>query len=121
MTLQTKQILPQGMLVKAENAVFGLFKTHQDSRLLYHNYELAAKLVDSIQEVGNAVDLSPQIMEMLCVAGWFYPTGHLLDYDNPTEAAIKNVIQFLAEENYPKAKTEKIKDFIRLALSLIHI
>ena len=115
MTLQTKQILPKGMLTKVETTVFELFKTNQDSRLLYHNYEFAAKLVDSIQEVGDTFNLPPQAMEMLCIAGWFYPTGHLLDYDNPTEAAIKNVVQFLAEEDYPKAKTEKIKDFIRLA------
>jgi len=115
MTLQTKQILPKGMLTKAETAVFDLFKTNQDSRLLYHNYEFASNLVESIQEVGRAFDLSASTMEMLCIAGWFYPTGHLIDYNNPTEAAIKNVIQFLREENYPKAKTEKIKDFIRLA------
>lgn len=115
MTLQTKQILPKGMLTKAETAVFNLFKTNQDSRLLYHNYELATRLVDSIQEVGGDFNLSPQAMEMLCIAGWFYPTGYLLDYNNPAEAAIKNVVQFLKEEGYPKAKTEKIKDFIRLA------
>ena len=115
MTLQTKQILPKGMLTKAEIAVFDLFKTNQDSRLLYHNYEFAAKLVDSIQEVGDGFNLSQQAMEMLCLAGWFYPTGHLLDYANPTDAAIKNVVQFLTEEAYPKAKTEKIKDLIRLA------
>ncbi len=115
MTLQTKQILPQGMLAKAETTVFDLFKINQDSRLLYHNYEFATRLVESIQEVGNDFDLPPQAMEMLCIAGWFYPTGHLLDYSNPTEAAIKNVVQFLTEEDYPKAKTEKIKDFIRLA------
>ena len=115
MTLQTKQILPQGMLTKAETAVFDLFKNNQDSRLLYHNYELASRLVESIQEVGNDFNLPRQAMEMLCIAGWFFPTGHLSDYNNPTEAAIKNVVQFLTDEGYPKAKTEKIKDFIRLA------
>lgn len=115
MTLQAKQILPKGILTKAEATVFDLFKMNQDSRLVYHNYELASNLVEAIQEVGVAFDLPASSMEMLGIAGWFFPTGHLSDYDHPTEAAIKNAVQFLGEEDYPKAKTEKIKDFIRLA------
>jgi len=114
MTLQTKQILSKGMLAKAESTVFGLFKAKQDSRLLYHNYELAAKLVESIEEIGGQVNLAPSSMEMLCVAAWFYPTGYLSNYGQPTEETVKNIAKFLAAESYPKAKTEKIKDFIRL-------
>lgn len=114
MTLQTKQILPKGMLAKAESVVFELYKTKQNSRLLYHNYELASKLVESIEEVGRNIDIAPQTMEMLCLAGWFYPTGRLTNYNQPTEAAVNHVSKFLAEEEYPKARTEKIKDLIRL-------
>jgi len=114
MTLQTKQILSKGMLAKAESTVFGLFKAKQDSRLLYHNYELAAKLVESIEEIGEQVNLEPTSMEMLCIAAWFYPTGYLSNYDQPTEETVRNIAEFLAAESYPKAKTEKIKDFIRL-------
>ena len=114
MTLQTKQILPKGMLAKAESTVFELFKVKQDSRLLYHNYELSAKLVELIEEIGADSNLSPQALEMLGIAAWFYPTGYLTDYQHPTEGAVNNVSKFLAEEEYPKAKTEKIKDFIRL-------
>ena len=114
MTLQTKQILSKGMLAKAESTVFGLFKAKQDSRLLYHNYELAAKLVEAIEEVGGQADLAPTSIEMLCIAAWFYPTGYLSSYDQPTEETINNIAKFLAAEDYPKAKTEKIKDFIRL-------
>ncbi len=114
MTLQTKQILSKGMLAKAESTVFELFKAKQDSRLLYHNYELAAKLVESIEEIGGHANLAPSSMEMLCVAAWFYPTGYLANYDQPTEETVKNIAEFLTAEDYPKAKTEKIKDLIRL-------
>ncbi|MEM1121338.1 MAG: Pycsar system effector family protein [Bacteroidota bacterium] len=114
MTLQTKQILPNVMLAKAETTVFELFKSKQDSRLLYHNYELANKLVESIEEIGEQADLSPQSLEMLCLAGWFYPTGRLENYQQPTEAAANQIAHFLAAEAYPKARTEKIKDLIRL-------
>jgi len=114
MTLQTKQILPKGMLAKAETVVFELYKAKQDSRLLYHNYELANKLVESIEEIGRDANLSPQSIEMLCIAGWFYPTGRLTNYNQPTEAAVNHVTQFLTKEEYPKARTEKVKDLIRL-------
>ena len=114
MTLQAKQILPQGMVAKAETTVFELFKSQQDPRLVYHNYELASKLVTNINEIAQEVSLSPQAEEMLSVAAWFYPTGYLSDYANPTEQSIKNLTEFLAKQDYPVAKTEKIKDFIRL-------
>lgn len=114
MTLQSKQILPKGILASAETTVFEIFKTSKDSRLLYHNYELAFKFVEYLHDLGEAITLSSQNMEMLSIAAWFYPTGYLTDYEKPTEAAVKNVIQFLEKENYPKAKTEKIKDLIRL-------
>ena len=114
MTLQTKQILPQGILTKAETAVFELFKSNPDSRLVYHNYEFSAKLVDTIKEVAGDINLPLQSVEMLCIAAWFYPTGYLFNYMQPIETAVQNVTKFLEEEDYPKAKTEKIKDFIRL-------
>jgi hypothetical protein len=102
------------ILAKAESKAFELFKAKQDSRLFYHNYEMAAKLVEHVQEIGQAITLPAQSIEMLGIAAWFYPTGHLFDYQNPTEAAVKNVSEFLKSENFPKAKSEKIKDFIRL-------
>lgn len=114
MTLQAKQILSKGMLAKAESTVFELFKAKQDSRLVFHNYELASKLIETIEEVGGASNLSAQSMEMIGLAAWFYPTGFLTDYNHPTEAAVKNLSTFLVAEGYPTAKTEKIKDFIRL-------
>ena len=114
MTLQTKQIIPKGILAKAETAVFELFKSNQNSGLLCYNYEMASKLAEYLQEIGDDFPLPHQTMEMLVIAGWFYSTGYLIDYERPTEAAVNNVSQFLEREEYPKAKTEKIKDFIRL-------
>lgn len=114
MTLQAKQILPKGILSNAESTVFELFKTQQDGRLVFHNYEYAAKLVDAVKGAIQSSDLPLQSMEMLCLAAWFYPTGYLTSYDKPIEASVKYVSQFLESEEYPKAKTEKIKDFIRL-------
>ena len=114
MTLQSKHILPKGILAKAELAIFELFKAQQDGRLVFHNYEFTSKLVDAVQSIGTGLSLNPQNLEMLTIAGWFLPTGALTDYDNPTEAAVNNVANFLAEEEYPRAKSEKIKDYIRL-------
>ncbi|MEM6321280.1 MAG: Pycsar system effector family protein [Bacteroidota bacterium] len=114
MTLQTKQILPQGMLAKTEAAVFELYKNQQDGRLLYHTYEWANRLVELVQEIGEKTSLPASTLEMLGIAAWFFPTGFLTNYEQATESAIRNLTDFLVTKGYPKAKTEKIKDFLRL-------
>ncbi len=115
MTIQSKEFaLPRGILAKAEMAVFDLFKDQSNTRLLYHNYGFAAKLVEYIEEIAADHSISEQGLEITLLAGWFYATGFASNYANPTEGSLEKAMRFLQSQEYSLAKTEKIKDLIRL-------
>ena len=82
--------------------------------MLYHNYEFATKLVEYIEEIAKDTSISEQGLEITMLAGWFYATGFVNDYASPTEASIEKAVHFLQSQDYSLAKTEKIKDIIRL-------
>jgi len=115
MTLQSTEIMPaEGIYSEAKEHVFELFKKNANPRLVYHNYEFTTQLGHFINELGKETQALDQAQELAKLAGLFYTTGFLTNYQSATETSAKEAERFLLARKYSKAKTEKIKDLIRL-------
>jgi len=115
MTLQSTEIMPaEGIYLEAKEHVFDLFKKKSNPRLVYHNYELTTKLLDLLNEISQETKASEQAQELAKLAGLFVHTGFLFNYQNATDASVQQAERFLLDRKYSKAKTEKVKDLIRM-------
>lgn len=116
MTLQSKELMPAtGIYLVAKEQVFDLFKKNANPRLVYHNFELTNYLLELINDIGKEIKASDTAIELAQLAGLFCHTGYLSSYEGATEESVRRADQFLASQSYSKAKTEKVKDLIRLA------
>ncbi len=115
MTLHSKELVPvEGLIVTAKEQVFNQFKTKGTPRLVYHNYELTTHLLQLIDDIAQEIEASDNAKELAKFAGLFCYTGFLTDYQNAVEASVRQAEDFLLGQAYSRAKTEKIKDLIRL-------
>ena len=115
MTLQSTEIMPaEGIYLEAKEYVFDLFKKKSNPRLVYHSYELTTKLLDLLNEISEEVQATEQAKELAKLAGLFAHTGFLFNYQNATSESVQQAERFLLDRKYSKAKTEKVKDLIRL-------
>lgn len=115
MTIQSKELMPvEAIFLAAKEQVFDQFKTKGTPRLVYHNYELTTYLLQLIENIGQEIKVSDNAKELANLAGLFCYTGFLSDYQNATETSVRQAESFLSGQGYSRAKTEKIKDLIRL-------
>lgn len=115
MTLQSTEIMPaEGIYLEAQEQVFDLFKKKSNPRLVYHNYELTTKLLDLLHEISQETQATEQAQELSKLAGLFVYTGFLFNYQNATAESVQQAERFLLDRKYSKAKTEKVKDLIRM-------
>ncbi|MFK8103990.1 MAG: Pycsar system effector family protein [Saprospiraceae bacterium] len=88
--------------------VLNLFNGEQDTRLLYHNYQRSAAIVNCVEELTGHSDLSEIGKETVFIAAWFQGTGYLFDYDAPEEKSIALVREFLMAVKYPAMKINAV-------------
>lgn len=115
MTFQSSDIMSsESILAEAKEHVFDLFKKKSNARLVYHNYELTDQFVHMVEAISEETKASDQAKELARLASLFCFSGYLTNYAKPTEASVQEAEQFLLARNYSRAKTEKVKDLIRL-------
>jgi len=100
------------MVKNVEDFVFELFKSSDNSNLLFHDYKHTYDVVSAAIEIGKASNLSEEDLELLQIAAWFHDTGY---FEKPVghekiSAAIAE--KFLESENYDAKKIEKVKALI---------
>ena len=118
MTLQSTDIMPsESVFAEAKEHVFELFKKQSNARLVYHNYELTNQFIAQIETIAQESQVSDAAKELARLAGLFCFTGYLSNYARATEESVQQAERFLSARSYSKAKTEKIKDLIRMLAS----
>jgi len=95
--------------------VLELFNEKADSRLTFHNYQHTIGILSLIDKITHdplpdhpTRDLTEVSIEVAKLAAWLNYTGYLFDYNNPQEHSIKVATDFLGQQNYPVAKTERV-------------
>ena len=97
----------------AKAHVLRLFNQHSDNRLLYHNYQRTAQIVETVEQLGKGNEMDSESIETASLAAWFYATGYLIQYDKPVEQGVQFAQEFLKAQNYPETKTQEVLAAIR--------
>jgi len=80
--------------------------------MVYHNLEHTKEVVDAVEEIGKKSGLSNSEIEMLVLAAWFHDVGISESYSGHEEKSAEIAKKFLAENNYPTEKIEKVANLI---------
>ncbi len=102
------------MVKKVEDFVFELFKSSDNSNLLFHDYKHTYDVVSAAIEIGKGSDLSEDDLELLQIAAWFHDTGYFQSPKGHEKISAEIAVKFLKSENFDPKKIEKIKALIEV-------
>ena len=81
-----------------ETYVRNLFNQHGDTRLVFHNYSFAKSLAEEAQRLMKEGKLNgSQTTEVMNTAAWFYPTGYIFDFKNPSKKSLEQAEKYFEE------------------------
>lgn len=98
---------------QAGERVLELFNRYADARLVFHNYQFTAEIVQRCGEVARGENAGLHETEIAQLAGWFLHTGYLIDYRQPTEHSLKEAERFLVSRNYPEEQQRQVVQCIQ--------
>jgi len=96
------------ILQKAETYVFNLMREKLPANYIYHNYNHTMDVVEAVQEIGEAVELSKEDMEIVLMSAWFHDSGFIEAYVGHEEKSKVIAEGFLKEHLYPEEKIQKV-------------
>src|SRR6185503_12258207 len=103
---------PSPILQKASDYVFNLLREKLPANHIYHNFQHSSDVVESTEEIAEAVDLSKEDTEIVMLAAWFHDTGFIEKDEGHEEKSKEIAGRFLKENLYPQEKIEKILNCI---------
>ncbi|HYV90575.1 MAG TPA: Pycsar system effector family protein [Chitinophagales bacterium] len=103
---------PSPILQKASDYVFNLLREKLPANHIYHNFQHTSDVVESTEEIAEAVDLSKEDTEIVMLAAWFHDTGFIEKDEGHEEKSKEIAARFLKENLYPQEKIEKILNCI---------
>ncbi|MEM6967722.1 MAG: Pycsar system effector family protein, partial [Bacteroidota bacterium] len=86
------------------------FNAGNANKLLFHNYQRAAAIVDLIEMIGK--DVSTEVIEIAKIAAWLQGIGYLDDFKNPHNSSVTKARTFLKSQNYPEVKSNRVLNAI---------
>jgi len=95
-----------------EKHVSDYFHTHNDPRLVYHNFEHTKEVVNAAQQIANHYQLNEQDFFAVTVAAYFHDTGYFEDALNHETKGAELADEFLSQHNVGKEIREQVKSAI---------
>lgn len=100
------------LIQKAENYVKKLFEEKLGDKYKFHDIEHTQHVAQMAEEIGKAVGLSAEQLEMVILAAWFHDTGYSEKYAGHEEVSSRIAFEFLKENGYPEKKILKVQKII---------
>lgn len=100
------------IIQKSEFFIQQLFKEKLSEDFLFHDLAHTKSVRENSLKIGILNDLSKDDLEILDIASWFHDAGYTELYSGHENASCEIVKNFLAKENYPPEKTQKVLDCI---------
>ncbi|RBQ09063.1 Pycsar system effector family protein [Pedobacter miscanthi] len=88
------------------------FHTHNDPRLVYHNFEHTQEVVNAAQQIANHYQLNEQDFFTVTVAAYFHDTGYFEDALNHEAKGAELADQFLARHKVNQEVRDSVKSAI---------
>lgn len=107
-----KRVNKSDILRRAENYVTTLFDEKLPDKLIYHNTGHTTEVVEIVNKLGRASDISPEEQEILSLAAWFHDTGYVVKYNGHEAESVKFARKFLSQHQYPEDKQDQVESLI---------
>jgi len=91
-----------------DSFVFSLFKNNLSSKVLYHNYNHTLKVVEAVNEIALAENISNDELEIVLLAAWFHDTGFVKEAKNHEEVSKEIAEKYLTDKGVSKDKLQHI-------------
>ncbi len=105
--------LSSPILEKAGELISALFREKLPSWALYHNLTHTLEVVEACSEIGAAMKLDRNQMEVVLLAAWFHDVGYVEGAEEHEERSARRAEQFLSAERYDAARTAEVIGCIR--------
>ncbi|MDX1666218.1 MAG: hypothetical protein R3350_03270, partial [Saprospiraceae bacterium] len=99
-TRQVQALSSSEIVADAHAHVLDLFNRRQDSRLVFHNYQLALETNNRVYELAREEKVSAESVEVAQLAAWFLYTGYLFEYEDHLTHSLRQLEGFLSEADY---------------------
>jgi HD superfamily phosphodiesterase len=93
--------------------VSNLFQSHEDKRLVYHNLDHTAQVVENAVKIGNHYQLSDDDFFIVIAACWFHDIGYFYDCNQHESKGISLAADFLKEKGINQEIIDKVGGCIR--------
>lgn len=92
----------EDLLKAAADFALELYRRIPDSRLVFHNYELAHQMAATVREIAEADGVDGDTFAIAGLSSWIFPCGYLLDYRAPLQPLLREVKHFFSAHPCPE-------------------
>jgi predicted metal-dependent HD superfamily phosphohydrolase len=104
--------MQDSIIQKAERYVKELFEQKLAQKYKFHDIEHTEHVVKMADEIGRAVNLKNEELEMVMLASWFHDSGYSEKYIGHEEISSRIAFEFLKKNDYPETKILKVQQII---------
>lgn len=101
----------------AAGFVLELYNQYSDTKLPFHNFQLAHNMANQVQEIADADALDPDVTRIATLAAWFLPVGYAVDYHHPLEQAIREFQHFARDVSLSSDYSARVLVCLKTILS----
>lgn len=95
-----------------EEFVFDLFKNELDQTYIYHNYTHTERVVRSLKEILDNIDIDEKDAEILTLAALLHDTGYTRTREGHEEESVKIATDFLEKNEVDSTTIEAVNECI---------
>ncbi len=101
----------------AAGFILELYNQYSDTKLPFHNFQLAHNMANQVQEIAEADALDPDVTRIAALAAWFLPVGYAVDYHHPLDQAIREFQRFARDTSLPGDYYARVSICLKTILS----
>ena len=101
-------MLENDFFIGVKGFVSSLFKDKLPVQVVYHNFDHTLLVVEAVNEIALAENISESDKEILLIAAWFHDVGFVKNHKNHEEESKKIATEYLIENGLSKEKIAKV-------------
>ncbi len=109
--MQNKEELERELQTVTEQFAVDLLKNKLPDGFSYHNLDHTCQVVNAVQEIGRASNLSENEINTLILAAWFHDLGYVETYEGHEEVGMKMAREFFTRN---QVHEDRIDEIVRL-------
>ncbi|WP_299526760.1 Pycsar system effector family protein [uncultured Lutibacter sp.] len=101
-------MLESDFFKEIKSYVFQLTKNQLSSQVVYHNFNHTVNVVNAVNEIALAENVTEEDLEILLITAWFHDTGFINSFEKHEEKSKKIAKDYLEAINFSEEKINKV-------------